>query len=314
MGTPPDGVVGGPTGNLARRSERRSSDPAAPRLTVTAPSPASARPDAVPDDPPWGMVEVAVAALATIVVGNILGLVVLGIAGVEDLDDATLATIALVQMTLWVGMIGSMAVVLRRRGATLGRLGLRFRWIDLPVGAAVGVLSQLVLVPVVSWPWTRLLGESSEELKKPACELAEKADGSTSGLLLLFAITVIGAPLVEELFFRGFVQKAAIAAFSRNVPVDDEQAERIARRAGAAFGIVVTALIFGLTHFQPLQAPALVAFGVVLGVLAHRSGRLGTSIVAHMAFNATTVITLAVMSSSLDDRCGDVLGLLGVGR
>jgi membrane protease YdiL (CAAX protease family) len=69
-------------------------------------------------------------------------------------------------------------------------------------------------------------------------------------------------------------------------------------------------VIFGVFHFQLQQAPALIAFGLVLGVLAHRSGRLGSSIVTHMAFNATTVVTLVVLSSSIEDQCGDVLGAL----
>jgi membrane protease YdiL (CAAX protease family) len=277
---------------------------------VTAPSPAPARTDAVPEPPPWGMGEVAVAALATLIVSAVLGSLVLSVAGAEDSDDASLVVIALVQTTLWVGMIGSVAVVLRRRGASLRDLGLRARWIDVPIGAVAGVLGQVVLVPLISWPWAALLGKSSDELEEPACKLAEKADGSSLGIVLLFLITVIGAPIVEELFFRGFVQRAAVAAFTRNLPLDDAEAARAARLVGAVFGLLLTAVLFGLIHFQVLQAPALVAFGLVLGVLAHRSGRLGSSIIAHMAFNATTVVTLVVLSSSVDDRCGDVLGAL----
>ncbi|HEX7135139.1 MAG TPA: type II CAAX endopeptidase family protein [Iamia sp.] len=277
---------------------------------VTAPSPAPARPDAVPEPPPWGMGEVAVAALVTLIVGAVLGSVILSVAGAEDTDAASLVVLALVQTTLWVGMIGAVAVVLRRRGASLRDLGLRVRWIDVPVGAAAGVLGQLVLVPLVSWPWAALLGTSSDELEEPACRLAEKADGSSLGIVLLFLITVIGAPIVEELFFRGFVQRAAVAAFTRNLPLDDNEAARLARRVGVASGLVLTAALFGLTHFQVLQAPALIAFGLVLGILAHRSGRLGSSIIAHMAFNATTVVTLVVLSSSVDEQCGDVLGVL----
>lgn len=274
---------------------------------VTAPSPAPTRTDAVPEPPPWGMGEVAVAALATLVISAVLGSLVLGLAGAEDGDDASLVVIALVQTTLWVGMVGAVAVVLRRRGASLRDLGLRARWIDVPVGVVAGVLGQLVLVPLVSWPWTTLLGKSADELKEPACQLADKADDPL-GVVLLFLITVIGAPIVEELFFRGFVQRAAVAAFTRGVPDDDPVAARTAVRVGTTLGLVLTAVLFGLTHFQVLQAPALVAFGLLLGVLAHRSGRLGSSIVTHMAFNATTVVTLVVLSSSIDDQCGDVLG------
>ena len=45
---------------------------------------------------------------------------------------------------------------------------------------------------------------------------------------------------------------------------------------------------------EPRQpgAFALAAFGLVLSVLAHRTGRLGPSIWAHVGFNATTVVAL----------------------
>ncbi|HMJ78797.1 MAG TPA: CPBP family intramembrane glutamic endopeptidase [Iamia sp.] len=281
---------------------------------MTATSPAPARPDAVTEPPPWGMGEVALAALATLVISAVLGGLILGVADVKDTDDASLVTIALIQTTLWVGMLGSIAVVLRRRGASLRRLGLRARWVDVPVGIVAGVLGQLVLVPVISWPWVTILGKDSDELMEPACRLADKADDPL-GIVLLFAITVIGAPIVEELFFRGFVQQAAVSAFTRNVPTDDDAADAdaalAARRLGTGFGLVLTAILFGVIHFQVLQAPALVVFGLLLGVLARRSGRLGSSIVTHMAFNATTVVSLVVMSSSFDDQCGDVLGAVG---
>lgn len=274
---------------------------------MTAPSPAPARPDAVPEPPPWGMGEVAVAAVVTLLASAILGGIVLSVAGAETSDDASLVAIALVQTTLWVGMVGSMLVVLRRRGASLRDLGLRARWADVPLGIGLGVACQLVLVPLISAPWTALLGRDADELKEPACRLADKADDPL-GVVLLFLITVVGAPIVEELFFRGFVQRAAVAAFTRNLPVEDPAAARTARRVGVALGLVLSAVIFGLIHFQVLQLPALVAFGLVLGALAHRTGRLGPSIVTHMAFNATTIISLVVLSSSIDDQCGDVLG------
>lgn len=283
---------------------------------MTAPSPAPARPDAVPDTPPWGLGEVAVAMLATIVIGSVLGGLVLDLAGAESTDEASLVTIALIQATLWVGMVGSIVVVLRRRRASLGQLRMGVRWVDAPVGVVAGVLCQLVLVRLISAPWTwltRTLDWSDENLEGPACRLAEKAEGSSLGVVLLFAITVIGAPIVEELFFRGFVQRAAVAAFTRDLPADDAVAAQTARRVGTAFGLVLTAVLFGLTHFQLQQAPALVAFGLVLGVMAHRTGRLGSSIVTHMAFNATTIVWLVVLSSSLDEQCGDVLGALGLG-
>lgn len=263
--------------------------PVARDLTsVSAPSPAPAPPD---DRPPrWGLGEVALAALASMAISLVLGGFILAAAGVEDSEDASLVVVALLQATLWVGMLGSILLLVRGRGGDLrSELGIRFRPLDAVVGLALGVACQLVLVPLVSAPWIRLLGEDGDQLREPACRLADKADDPV-GVALLVLITVIGAPIVEELFFRGFVQRAAVA------------------RLGRGPGLAVTAVAFGLVHFQLLQLPALVAFGLVLGLLADRTGRLGPSILTHMAFNATTVLFLVALSS--DAECESVLGLV----
>jgi membrane protease YdiL (CAAX protease family) len=83
------------------------------------------------------------------------------------------------------------------------------------------------------------------------------------------------APVVEELFFRGLVLRS------------------LERRVGTAWAVVGSAVAFGLAHFELLQLPALVGVGVVCGVLAVRTGRLGPGIFVHAAFNAVAVATLA---------------------
>lgn len=246
--------------------------------------------DHVVEQPSWGAREVVLAALITLVTSAVLGSILLAAAGEESSRTASLVTVALLQTTLWAGMGMGAAVVLRgRRVSLVDGLGLRFRPLDVPVGIVLGVACQLVLVPLISAPWAALLGRSTEQLREPACELAGKAE-DPFGVVVLFAITVVGAPFVEELFFRGFVQRGLTTSFGR------------------VAGVLTTALVFGTVHYQLLQLPALLAFGLVLGSVTARSGRLGTAIVTHMAFNATTVVSLVILSSSVDDRCAAVLG------
>jgi hypothetical protein len=210
----------------------------------------------------------------------------IGQAALDVVSDVTGATyearpvplwlIAVLQAFLWLGLLGAPALAARTKGRSLVEdFGLRFRRVDLPVGVAIGVASQLVLVPLVSLPWVVLLGEDLDELDDAARELADKATDPL-GVGLLVLIVVLGAPIVEELFFRGLLQRSLL------------------RRGGAVVAVAVSALVFGVTHFQLLQFPALVAFGAVLGTLALRTGRLGTAIVAHMAFNAVTVTALVL--------------------
>lgn len=265
---------------------------------MSAPTPAPSR-STEPDDapPPWSLGEVGIGVLAMLFLSSLAASVVFAVAGIDagERDDASMIVIALGSAGLWLAMGATVLVVCaRHRVPIVEALRLRVRALDVPLGIAVGVVAQLVLVPVVSWPWLRLLealGHDPGDLEEPACRLAEKADDPL-GIALFVLVTVVGAPIAEEVFFRGFVQRAAVA------------------RMGRVVGVIGTAALFGLVHYQLEQLLALVVFGVVLGVLADRTGRLGPSIITHMAFNATTVVNLLLLSSSLDDVCESVLGVL----
>jgi membrane protease YdiL (CAAX protease family) len=135
----------------------------------------------------------------------------------------------------------------------------------------------------------RVLGKSYDEYAEPARELADKAEASNvAGVVLFVVIVVVMAPLVEELFYRGLVHRATV------------------RLLGVPLGVTVTALAFGLAHGQWLQLLPLVGFGVLLSVLAQRTGRLGLGMWTHAGFNATTVVLLL-----LDDGRQESLGGLG---
>lgn len=248
------------------------------------PSPSPPHPDAsllAPADggphPAWGIPDAAAGWLIAQVTAIVGGAVVLAAAGYADRpDDIPLTIIAVLQALLWVGLLGAPVMAARLKGqGAVSDFGLRFRPLDVPVGVGIGVVCQFVLVPLVSLPWLTLLGKSSEDLSGPARDLADKATDPV-GIVLLVLITVIGAPVVEELFFRGLLQRS------------------VGRRLGGIGAVVVTSLVFGLTHFQLLQFPALIAFGAVLGALALRTGRLGPGIVAHLTFNAVTIVALLV--------------------
>ena len=88
-------------------------------------------------------------------------------------------------------------------------------------------------------------------------------------------IVVIGAPFVEELIYRGLLQGALV------------------RRLNDAVAVVAVAAFFALIHFRWVEFPGCSSFGLVLGVCALRTGRLGMGIVAHMAFNATGLMLVA---------------------
>jgi uncharacterized protein len=165
-------------------------------------------------------------------------------------------------------------IATRRKGnGPVVDLGIRVEVRDVPKGLAIGVLTQLVLVPLLYVPIFLWGDVDREKLSEPARDLTDRAAGPVDSLLLLI-IVGIGAPIAEEIFFRGLLQRALL------------------RRFAPWLGIGIGAVVFSAAHQQVLQFPALVLFGVIAGVLAHRSGRLGLAVAMHIGFNVTTVVLL----------------------
>jgi membrane protease YdiL (CAAX protease family) len=84
------------------------------------------------------------------------------------------------------------------------------------------------------------------------------------------------APVIEELFFRWL--------FQRSIP------------ARLPFAILASANVFSLIHllgsYSLCAAVTTSIAGITFGILAGRSGRLGSVIVAHVVFNASLVVVL----------------------
>ena len=72
------------------------------------------------------------------------------------------------------------------------------------IGIPTGVFTQVVLVPLLYLPIFWIFGH--RDLSQDAKDLTNKANGA--GVVLLILLVVIGAPIVEELFFRGFLMGA----------------------------------------------------------------------------------------------------------
>ncbi len=179
---------------------------------------------------------------------------------------------ALLQLPLWFGL-GAIPIwfAVKRGKGVVADLGLRMRRIDIPIGLAVGVFCQLVMVPLLYVALSKIIGV--KDVSAAARQLTDRASSPVS-ILLLFLIVGIGAPVAEEIYFRGMAQGI------------------FGRRLSPMWAILAAAAFFAVTHLQPLQFPALLAFGVVLGVMRWRSGRLGPSIWAHLGFNIVAAASL----------------------
>jgi len=141
------------------------------------------------------------------------------------------------------------------------------------VAVAVGVGLQLVVLPLLYWPISQLVDRDPGESAK---ELIEKVGGP--GDVVLFAVAVVLiAPVVEERFYRGML----LPALSSTI--------------GPVLGILGSSLVFALVHQELILIPGLMVLAAVLGWMTATTARIGPATVAHMAFNATTVVQLLVI-------------------
>ena len=116
---------------------------------------------------------------------------------------------------------------------------------------------------------------------------------SDAYLMALFAITL--GPLMEELFFRGFLY-----------PV-------LERRLGVAWGIFFTALPFGLLHmFQYGYAWGVVLLIFLMGVVCTAvravTGSVAAGFLVHAGYNATEMLLFAIATGGF--RHMEKVGLL----
>jgi uncharacterized protein len=176
---------------------------------------------------------------------------------------------------LWVGLVGGVAFYSRVWGtrSLAADVGLAIQPWDLLVGVIAGIGSQLVLIPLLYLPFERANPTLNHRLSAPAKTDSAAVHGAIPVTVLVLFLALL-APFVEELFFRGLLLRS------------------LSRWLGPIAGIAISAVLFGLAHGELLQLPGLILFGLVLGVLAYKTGRLGAGMVAHAAFNAVTVFSL----------------------
>ena len=236
-------------------------------MTVAQPGPAPLGADSLrpSNQTRWGIPH----AIAAYLTGLLLGNVLFAFAGGDPAASTTTVTIHVASVIgLWIGFIGGPIAATRWFGSRSLRddFGLTMKGRDVPVGLLAGALTQLVLVPIVSWPVEQLW---SIDVDEPTRQLLDNTMGSR---VVLYLVIVVGAPIAEELFFRGLLLRS------------------LARRFDDVAAIVVSALVFSLSHFKPAQIPGLFVVGTVFAVLTRRTGRLGPAVIAHMAFNATALL------------------------
>ncbi len=219
--------------------------------------------------------------LAGVVGGIVLGGILQGVA-TAAFPGSDAAALLFGEIGLWAALAATCILVSRRYGT--GRLsddfGLRFKPGDVPLGLGVSVILLFVAGIIGAlFAHTSLHGSNTQFLTGQR--------GNTTGVVVVTLVAAVGAPVFEELFFRGFLRIS------------------LAARLGTG-AVWVQALLFGLAHYQLTLGwqsisviVAIGALGVVLGFLAQRTGRLAPGMIAHGTFNLMVALAIVFGPASI---------------
>ena len=181
---------------------------------------------------------------------------------------------------LWTGLLGACWLASRRYGSGNIRhdYGLEFSGADVGWGIVASLAARfagaIAIIPFL-FGSRRFLGTNQG--------VFGEVDDSVPAFVVFAVIAVVGAPLVEELFFRGLLLRSLTTA------------------VGIAGAVVIQALLFGLAHVSPLLGLAnlsvvtiITVAGVVFGITAWKR-RVATSVAAHSFFNLVAVLIAAAV-------------------
>ena len=224
--------------------------------------------------PRWGLADVLIALLIALVVPTLVLGAVLS-AGVARNG----ALVLLLSLTLpWLGF-GLWPIVTTRfqgNGPTLD-LGLSLRRSDILWGIGGGVAC-FVLGTLVAVATERIFGS----FDSAAGDALASTEGSRWVVWAFAVCALIGAPLFEELCFRGLAFAAiAKTTSARGLPA-------------VPWATIGSALLFTLVHLEPVRIPLLFTIGLVLSLLRARTGRIGASVIAHALNNLVAVAGMLI--------------------
>lgn len=217
---------------------------------------------------------------AAFIVTQVATVIVLVSTGYVDVDSADIPTsvVSILAVVMWLIQLFAVAWWANRvhRTSVAEATGLSVSVSDL-WGIPIGIACQFLVVPVVTFPFTKLFPDafSADKVAERAEKLAEMASGAW--IIALALVVVVGAPLIEEIVYRGMLQRGFVASW------------------GPWVGVIVTAAMFAAIHLSWPEIPGLFAFALVLGVIRHRTGRLGGAIITHMAFNACGLLLVTLL-------------------
>tara|TARA_Y100000768_G_scaffold372132_1_gene339512 strand:+ start:1259 stop:2053 length:795 start_codon:yes stop_codon:yes gene_type:complete len=233
----------------------------------------------------WGFGQVIIGYALSLVASIVTLSLILELAGYGDWDELPMWGVSLVGLSQQLVLIIAVVVSARAFGFSLQKdFLLQSKKSDLGKGLCYGIAAQILVVPVVTYPFVWIFDIDADRISEPARELSDKATSPLGIIAIIFTVGLL-APVAEELFFRGLlygsIRKRGDSARSQKVIVWTS--------------VIVSSAIFSAIHFQLLLFPALFVVGMIFAIIYERSQRLALAIWAHVGFNATTLLSLLVL-------------------
>lgn len=217
--------------------------------------------------PTWGMGDAVISLVGAIGFSLIIGLVLMS----QNIDPENGWGLIIAFCAPWLALAGwpILATTLKGNGPKLD-LGLIAARTHLRLGFVAG-LASLVTASLIAVIVTRFTG--------PLSSAAGDVGLDQTGIVLVLFVfmAMFGAPIVEEIAFRGMLYGALAKAHVNEHLV-----------------VVLTALVFALFHFEPKRFFILFVIGIILGEVRRRTGSTSAAVVAHVVNNAPAALYILV--------------------
>ena len=269
-----------------RRPERRRRSQAAERPTSRGVIQVAPEDEEVPARPrqrrapgtqvPWTTRQVVI---SLVVVAVIFGAAIAAILGLVEFVDIEGWGEHVVLLVAAIFLQGSMLLTVwffavRPRGGRWALLG--FRRVK-PISTTIIVVFGVAIAQSAVVGYTLLVQQLEIDFLIPSDLPREWANDPVSFAIIAISAVIV-APLVEEIFFRGFMYQA------------------LRRTIAILPAALLTSLVFGIAHIDPAIIIPIAVVGMILLGIYRWTGNLWSSIITHAGYNAVAVAALAIQT------------------
>jgi membrane protease YdiL (CAAX protease family) len=243
-----------------------------------------------PDRVPWGVRELALGFVGAIGLYFVAIVpLVIWLADRYDEDSAEFLLGAFIATAVWQGsLVLLLLVILRKYGNIWPNLGARRPQLKRPGwhrAPIIGAIPWFIVLAFLASLMARLLlglyviivQAFDADFLLPEQQIPEEVFDSIAVQVAAGLSVVVAAPIVEELFFRGFLFAG------------------IRKLIGVWPAALISSLVFAVVHAQSGLIIPFTGVGLLLAYLYHRSRSIYVPIAMHFFFNAVSFLVLVFM-------------------